>query len=541
MAAEYECDLLKKVCCSQEVRSTFNKAVLETYGFNHEEAIRLFEVCLSVDSNCAMAHYFIAHCFAPNYNNPDGLDAMKPYEHSQMALALTKTNSLFSTLEIALIEAQALRFCAPGSSIPQDVLTKNYASAMRDVFKAYKTDPDVISFFAESLMMLAPWTLWTPPPNITAALPETLELVSLLEKGLKNHPEHPALCHYYTHTMELSATPEKAMPAADILRVRYNHGHLLHMASHIDMWVGHYNKAIESNVKAIEADEKYRRESGQENNFYKVYRMHNYHFLAWAAMFNGQFDIAIKSAEEAYRQLDKEAVTFEMGSFSFGSIYLESFSTIPWHVLVRFGKWKEIIERPRGENMEIYPCYLATSHYARGVAFAALGMLEEAEKERKEFRKALQNQCFSNVVLMNNKMHDSENRKGILNVAEAVLDGEVEYHKGNHQLAFQHLRLAVERDTALMYDEPWGWMMPARHALGALLLEQGECQEAELVYREDLKTYKDNLWALLGLSKALYCQGKTDEAATVRKTFEIASSQADVDIKASCFCATKSM
>ncbi len=537
--AEYT--LVKFATCSQDARSIFNKAALEAYGFNHEEAIQLFENCLRLDSKCTMAHYFIAHCYAPNYNNPTGLDSSKSYEHAQKALALLKSDKSFSDLELALVEAQARRFCSPESSTPKELLTRNYANAMRDVFKKYDIDPDVISLFAESLMMLAPWALWTPLPNVTAAIPETTELVSVLENGLRDYPQHPALCHYYIHTMELSATPWKAMAAADVLRFRYNQGHLLHMASHIDMWVGHYSEAIESNAKGIEADEKYRKESRQENNFYKSYRMHNYHFIAWAAMFNGQFSVAIKNAEEADRQLDEEAIAFEMGGVKFGSVFLESFSTVTWHVLVRFGKWKEIIEHPLKENPELYPCYMATSHYARGVAFAALGMLEEAEKEREEFRKSLKSESLGNssLWLMKNVMHDSKNRKGILDVAEAVLDGEVEYHKGNHQLAFQHLRLGVQRDITMMYDEPWGWMMPVRHALGALLLEQGEYQEAEQVYQEDLKTYKDNLWALLGLSKALKGQGKIDEATIVNGKFKIASSQADVDIRASCFCATR--
>ncbi len=543
--SEVEYKLIKKVTCSQEAQIFFDKAILQAYGFNHEEAIRCLEECLSMDCNCAMAHYFTAHCYAPNYNNPDGLDSEKAYEYAQKALALIKNKS-FTDWEVALIEAQAIRFCSP---LPQHITgkvilsateyTRKYANTMREVYKKFDTDPDITSLFAESLMLLAPWSLWTSPPDITAAIPETMELVSVLEKGLKDHPQHPALCHFYIHTMELSATPEKAMPEADVLRVRYNQGHLLHMASHIDMWVGHYKEAIESNVKGIEADEQYRKESGQENNFYKVYRMHNYHFFAWAAMFNGQFSIALKNAEEAERQLDREAVTCELGDTQFGSTYLESFATISWHVLVRFGKWKEIIQRPLKEDAELYPCAMAMAYYARGVAFAALGRLEEAEKERKEFQKTLQGKSLEGRLLMNNKMHDSENQRGILNVAEAVLDGEVEYHKGNHQLAFQHLRLAVERDMRLIYDEPWGWMMPARHALGALLLEQEECEEAEAVYREDLKIYKDNLWALLGLSKALEGQNKIEEAASVRKKFEQANLQADVEITASCFCATK--
>ena len=135
-------------------------------------------------------------------------------------------------------------------------------------------------------------------------------------------------------------------------------------------------------------------------------------------------------------------------------------------------------------------------------------------------------------------MHNSEHN-GVLDVAEAVLNGEIEYFKGNIQQAFQHLRLAVERDLNLAYDEPWGWMMPARHVLGALLLEQGEAVEAEAVYREDLRIYKSNLWSLLGLHQALKMQQKTEEAERVDALLKVASEHADIKIQASCMCATK--
>ena len=67
----------------------------------------------------------------------------------------------------------------------------------------------------------------------------------------------------------------------------------------------------------------------------------------------------------------------------------------------------------------------------------------------------------------------------LLGVAEAMLNGEIEYRRGNYEVAFAYLRRSVELDDALPYDEPWGWMQPTRHALGALLLEQGRVAEAE--------------------------------------------------------------
>ena len=310
------------------------------------------------------------------------------------------------------------------------------------------------------------------------------------------------------------------------------------MPSHIEMWLGPYENAIESNKIAIAADEAYVAQSGNDNEFYKLFRMHNYHFGAWAAMFDGQFAAALKLAEAAERQLGPDAVTYPVSDV--GQTFLEGYGSIPWHVLVRFGCWENIINRPVKEDQELYPAVTAITHYARGVAFAALGRLDEAEVEKQKFHTAFQNKSLERKYLVVNPLRNMKNHCGILDIAEAVLDGEIEYHKGNYELAYEHLRLAVKRDTGLSYDEPWGWMMPARHSLGALLLEQGHAAEAEEVYREDLLVYKSNMWALCGLHQALNQQNKTEEAKSVYAIFEVASSQADVKIGASCYCATKS-
>ena len=530
----------KKVTTSSaDCQQWIDRGIAHTFGFNREEAIRCFQKALSFDVNCVMAHYFIAYNNAADYNNPDGADYAVGYKESQKALDMAKCTPV-TDWEKALIEAQVHRFCWPVCSKSLEELHRSYANAMRPVYKRFGDDDgDIAAIFAESLMMLAPWKLWTSPDS-KPAIPETEELILVLEQGLEKYPTHIGLCHFYVHAMELSSTPEKALPAADSLRVSVpDHGHLLHMPSHIDMWVGHYKEAIESNRKAVEADEKYVSMSGFDNEFYKVYRLHNYHFMVWAAMFDGQYSTAMEYAEATERQLGPVAVTSKLGDLPLGSLYLEAFATVPWHVLIRFGKWEDIVKRPIKEDKDLYPAVIATAHYARGIAYAVMGKLDEADAERKKFYDALQNKALANRCLMNNVMYDAKDHCGVLDVAEAVLNGEIEYFKGNYQQAFQHLRLAVKRDINLPYDEPWGWMMPTRHVLGALLLEQGEAAEAEAVYREDLKQYKDNMWSLLGLYQALKLQNKTQEADVIKASFQTASERADIKIQASCLCATK--
>ena len=533
-------DFGKKVSTqSAECQLLINNGLLQMFGFNHEEAIRCFKKSLTYDKNCAIAHHFIAYSNATNYNNPMGLDYSAAYKEAKVAMEKAKQGNV-SDWEMALIKAQQCRFCWPPNSKPLTELNKNYANKMRLVYQKFAADPYIAAFFAESLMVLDPWKLWTPAPEYKPGIPETMELVSVLEKGLKEYPNHPGLCHFYIHTMELSATPEKALPAADSLRSStFEQGHLIHMPGHIDMWVGHYCEAIETSRKGIALDHVYMKETGHDVEFYKMYRMHTYHFAVWAAMFDGQFATAMMYAEEAEKQLGPETISFMAEDVPVGAWYIEPFTCLPWHVLVRFGKWEDIIRRPLKEDKNMYASATTTAFYARAIAFAITGRLKEADKERSKFYMALHNEALNSRSLLHNVMHDSEHHNGILDVAEAVMNGEVEYHKGNVQVAFKHLYLAARRDANLVYDEPWGWMMPVRHVIGALLLEQGKSVEAEAVYRQDLSRFKNNLWSLRGLQQALEQQGKTDEAKLVLKAFKKASARSDINLFASCLCATK--
>jgi tetratricopeptide (TPR) repeat protein len=517
----------------------FDRAYTNMMGFNHEEAIRLYGIALQHDENLAMAYWGIAHSFIGNYNNPGGLgglDTSREYVLKAVALLDGVTE-----VEKTLIEALLVRCPEEGAS---ENPLKDYANHMRGVYEMYNNDCDVIALFADSLMNLAPWNLWTPKSSgsIEPTIPETLEVKAALEHGLSIDPTHPGLCHYYIHLMELSAEPAKALPAADNLRTRITgQGHLVHMPSHIDIWVGQYKEAAESSVVGVDADEKYVEITGNESNFYKFYRMHNYHFVAWAAMLDGQFDLAIDYARRMEKQLNSEHVQFMLaGTIPLGAIFLEAFTIIPFHVLVRFGKWEEILNEPIPTEADIFPTKIATAHYARGVAYASLGQVDKAEAELQAYRLAMENPALNGRMLHNNVVIDREGEKGILQVGESLLKGEIEYRKGNYEEAYDNLREAVRRDADLKYDEPWGWMTPSRHALGALLLEQGHYDEAKAVFEADLDQFPNNLWSLRGLLTVLKQSGASeDEVARVEKRKTKSEARAE-SFECACYCANSS-
>ena len=555
-------------CRDDETRKMYILAHGHMLNYNHEEAIACFQKCTELDPDCAMAWWGIAYCLSSNYNWSPGLGS--GHDPIQQAMSLKdKCTELEQDLINALAErhSEEARDAADPSVLNMGnspELNIAFADAMAPLYEKYKGNLDVTAIYVEALMNLKAWELWdknTKTGEITPADDNTLLLVKVLEDAFESSDEakvHPAICHLYCHALELSPFPERALPAADVLRTRMpGLGHLVHMPSHIDAWVGQWKEAIDCNIAAVEADDRYVEITGNESQFYKFYRMHNHHFVVWCAMFDGQYETALKYARKAVETLPagdaNSGVQFMLaGVIPMGAIFLESYVTMPWHVMIRFGKWNEILNEPLHTDRDVFPAAIATQHYARGVAYASMGMVPEAEAEQVLFKEALQNPALAGRVLHNNLMYqDPSEGPCILLVNDAILDGEIEYRrqylakeKGQHAdftVAFDHLRRGVDLSLNLAYNEPWGQMQPVRHILGALLLEQGEVEEAEAVYRADIDLWKDNMWGLLGLKLCLEARGDTSgELEKVTSQFEERSSRADIIPAMTCFCAQDS-
>ena len=523
-------------CRNDETRKMYILAHGHMLNYNHEEAIACFMKCTELDPDCAMAWWGIAYCVSSNYNWTPGLGS----GYDAITEAMKKKDKC-TELEQDLINALAERHSkeARDNADPSKLEMGNspelniaFANAMAPLYDKYKGNLDVTAIYVEALMNLKAWQLWdrnAKTGEITPADDNTLLLVKVLEDAFESSDEakvHPAICHLYCHALELSPFPERALPAADVLRTRMpGLGHLVHMPSHIDAWVGQWKEAIDCNIAAVEADDRYVEITGNESQFYKFYRMHNHHFVVWCAMFEGQYETALKYARKAVETLPagdaNSGVQFMLaGVIPMGAIFLESYVTMPWHVMIRFGKWNEILDEPLHTDRNVFPAAIATQHYARGVAYASMGMVPEAEAEQVLFKEALQNPALAGRVLHNNLMYqEPSDGPCILLVNDAILDGEIEYRrqylaKENGQdadftVAFDHLRRGVDLSLNLAYNEPWGQMQPVRHILGALLLEQGEVEEAEEVYRADIELWKDNMWGLLGLKLCLEARGDT--------------------------------
>ena len=534
---------------SPEAQVWFDRGLNWAYGYNFEAAVACYEKCVAADPGCVMGYWGIAYAAGCNYNK-----AWKVFSPKEIGRTMKKARAAIragsahlekaTPVEAALLSVLDKRFQAEGIHEEETLNSWNdaFANAMRDVYKAYSEDWDVATLFAEAMINRTPWQLWDLHENRPADGADTEEAITVLEKAIgeleaAGADPHPGLYHIYIHVMEMSPHPEKALRAADILRELIpDSGHLKHMPSHIDILCGNYYDAVVANNRAHEANNKWLEREGELNE-YTWYRAHDIHFKIYAAMLLGQYHTALEGAEQMRILAHDELLHLERPPMAYT---LEGMVSMKLHVLIRFGKWEAIIAEPFPEDKELYCNTTAMLHYAKGIAYATLAEFAAADDEVAAFAVA-KGKLHKHRYIFNNTCAD------ILEVAEAMLQGEVAYHKGNYAAAFTHLRQAVYLDDNLRYAEPWGWMMPTRHALAALLLEQGQVEDAAMIYRADLgldntiprpQQHPDNVWSLHGYVSCLEKLGKDAEATAMRARLNLALARADVEINASCFCAT---
>jgi tetratricopeptide (TPR) repeat protein len=528
---------------STEAQTWFDRALVWTYCFNHDEAITCYRQAIAHDENCAMAYWGVSFCSGSNYNKTwalfdekDRINAIKQcYVFSQDAL---KRLDYASDWEQALIKALAKRY--PNDDPSRDLLACNkaYADSMRDVYLTLgRDDFDIITLFADALMNCAPRKLYDAPTGLPIASSPVFEVKDLLEQTLKipGVEKHPGPAHMYIHLMEMSATPEAALPAAEMIREIFpDTGHTFHMPAHIDVLVGDYRRAVEYNLKATIADDKFFQQNGGLT-FYSYYRLHDYHSLIYAAMLGGKSKAALSATDRMEATITEEILRVETPALA---NWMEFFKAVRVHVLIRFGMWEDLKKLEPLDDKHLYCVTNVMRHYGKGIAYAATSQLEEADRERELFKGASELVPPTRLDFPN-KIID------ILKVASAMLDGEIEYRRSNYETAFSRLRDAIVLEDELPFAEPWGWMLPARHAYAALSLEQGEVERAALAYAEDLglsptpkraHQHPNNVWALHGYHECLELLGRHAEATIIKKQLSLALVEADVEITSSCFC-----
>ena len=529
---------------STEAQIWFNRALLWTYCFNHDEAITCYKQAIAHDEDLAIAYWGVSFCSGQNYNKTwrlfdpqDKYNAIHiTYRYVREAL---KRLDKASKWEKAMIKALATRF--PDNDTTRDLSAHEeiYAAKMRETFKELDGDSDfdTVTLFADALMNSAPRKLYDTSTGSPIETSPVLEVKALLERALKRPgvEKHPGVAHLYIHLMEMSSTPEAALQAADMIREQVpDTGHTYHMPAHIDVLIGDYRRAVEYNLKATIADDKFFLRNGGLT-FYSYYRMHDYHSLIYAAMLAGKSKAALLATDRMEKAIPEEILRVKTPALA---NWMEFFLAVRVHVYIRFGMWDELIKMEPEKDKDLYCVTNVMRHYGRGIALAATGRVDEALEERKRFEDAW-------TYVPETRLDFPNKITEILPVAQAMLDGEIEYRRGNYEVSFQKLREAIILEDKIPFAEPWGWMLPARHAYAALSLEQGHVEQATQAYAEDLglvvtpgrsHQHPNNVWALHGYHECLKQLNRNAEANIIKRQLAIALAESDVEITSSCFC-----
>ena len=497
---------------SKEAQEYFDQGITLVYGFNHEEAARAFERAGQLDPASPMPLWGIALAVGPNYNlDVDAEREKQAFEAIQKAARLAQHAP---QVEQDYVNALAARYS--GDANPDfKRLARNYAEQMQALAKKYPDDLDAATLYAESLMNLNPWKLWSLDG---APGEDTAEIVSVLESVLARDPLHAGANHYYIHAVEASPSPQRALPSAARLEAMVpKAGHLVHMPSHIYSRVGDFSNAAESNAKAIAADATYAKEAERSGSLYDLmYHSHNQHFLAFAAAMEGRYTEARRAADAMEKRLLAHADMMPM---------LESFLWTPIWVDLRFAKWQEILARPEPPANRKVPHLMW--RYSRTIAYAAERQAAKAEAEHALYAKEAG--LLPNEIPIGQMNHN----ESMLAVMNEIVEAKLHAAKGNAESALKHWRTAVVAQDKLNYTEPPDWYYPVRESLGASLLAGGNAKEAEQDFREDLRRNPRNPRSLFGLKESLRAQHLENDATWVDREFQRTWKRADSQLRIS--------
>ena len=496
---------------SPEAQRFFDQGLTLDYAFMHEEAARSFQKAADLDPKAAMPYWGLALVLGPNYN----VD-VDPERELSAHFAIEKAKGLMASAsenEKAYINALAQRYTNdPKPDFKK--LAQNYANAMREVSQRYPDDLDAATLYAEALMDLRPWQLWTVDGKPAQ---DTEEIVEVLESVLKRDPDHIGANHYYIHAVEASPYPERGLPSAARLETLVpGAGHLVHMPGHIYYRTGDYGLAAASNEAAVAADMAYVKETNDQGMYPLMYTSHDYHFLTYSRMQEGRFQDAKNAAAAMVANVAPHADMMP-------SFMADQFLATPAFVLLRFNRWSEILALPRPDAKNQVAA--ALSHFARGSAFAATGDVKSAETERKALAATVSG-IPADTPFGYNMAKDVTGT-----LAGDILDARIAEASGNRKAAIESLRKAVQLQDQMAYDEPPDWYYPVRESLGGALLRDGQAAEAEKVFREDLNRNPRNGRSLFGLWQSLLAQKKMTDADWARREFMVAWKSADTQLR----------
>ncbi len=496
---------------SDSARYYFNQGINMYYAFHIIEAMASFKKAERFDDKNAMIYWGQALAYGPNINDFEYAASSQAFAAAQKALSLQDNCSL---KEKALIGAMAVRYAAD-TTVSRRSLNQLYAQAMKNAVNKFGQDVDVCTLYADAMMVQHPWDYWKYNGE---AEPWTPELVSVLESAIKINSNHPGANHYYIHAVEASKNSKRAMTSADKLgQLMPGVSHMIHMPSHIYIRNGQYAKGIEVNEMGVKGYDNYLSLYPDVQSNAGLYLVHNLHMQTNCAMMRANYSYSNKSALATRSSTDTSYLSMPAP----GGTYMQYLYMTPAINNVRFGKWEVILNDVAVNEQHVYESTLW--HWARGMAFAGKNRFVEASNELKIIKEKTKLPDMLVVMPPFNAPTDAAN------VAAKILEGIIAAKQNDFTKAIRLLNEGVALEDAMIYNEPRDWLLPAREYLGTVLLRSGNVLKAESIFQEDLKENPNNHWSLYGLYKTLLQQKKMAVAKIIKKQFDVAFKNADIE------------
>ena len=497
----------------------FDQGLRLAWGFYFPESIASYQEASRLDPTHPMPYWGIAHAAGPN---PNSRYAQMPDDPQGAGLAAIEAAldriDRATPMEAALIKALYVFYNAKSIPDPRE-RDRAYLAEMRKLNKKHPYDPDIAALYAGSFMSIRRWDYWDKSGE---AKGETLAVAEALEHVINTGDPHPGVYHLHIHLIEASLEPERAMVSADALEATLPiGGHVVHMPAHIFVRVGDYQRAIDNNLRSLAVDKEFAQHWGDlplpsigtYPLSHKIHAGHALDFVRYAATMQGSSELAIKSAKQMAEAISQHGTP--MGR-------MQKRVAAPWVTLKIFGQWDELLTI---ESLPHSTPYLdGILSYVKGSAYIAKGSLDRAKQE------------LSNIQRIAQSPDVSVNRAGatataeLLALAAHALDGEIKLAEGDLAGAIAAFEKGVALEDTNNYTEPPDWPQSMRLYLGNALMVAGRFDEAEAVFRKDLRWHQNNGWSLFGLMKALAAQNKKNEAKVIQKQWSSVWSHADVQL-----------
>ncbi|MFB9842908.1 tetratricopeptide repeat protein [Mucilaginibacter ginsenosidivorans] len=497
---------------SDSAQFYFNQGINMYYGFHSIEAIASFTKATHLDPNCAMAWYGKALAEGPTINYPNGY--RPPSDALEAAIKSKELSTNCTAVEKDLINAIQQRYSSDTTIAVID-LRKKYADAMQAVYEKHNTNADVITLYADALLLLHPWDLYA---HDFTPKPWTPKIRTLLEHAIALSPKNPGANHYYIHTMEASATPQLALKSAHMLdTLMPGVSHVTHMPSHIYIRTGYYKQGIKNNDRAVAGYDNYLKQYAAVQNNAPLYALHNMHMGINCAQMAGNYKKAISGAIELQNAIPSDYLALKSADGN----YIQYLYMQPILTNLRFGKWDNILKSQVADSLTY--CGVL-QHFAKGIAYSRKGDVASAQQELRLLEKQIQDKVLDSALDNFSPFREPAT------VAKLILEGVIAEEQKQYGLAINYLQQAVKAEDHIIYDEPRDWAIPARQYLANVLVKAGKYEEATAVLKHDLVINPKNGWSLTGLKAAYTRTGNVKALAGVNAQLKDAFSIKDTEI-----------